>query len=153
MRQKGLVLVLMLVLVAGMTSGVLAAGSEDSDTFDINVNVLQGISISITDGPMDFGDVYTGAGEQTASVNADVTGEAEESYTLSFPDLTDSQVELDDDSGNIINVGLSSDGSGTLDTNGEESVAITGTIDSTELEDAETGEYTGNTTVEVVYDN
>ena len=144
MKRKAAILVLMVALVVGMTSGVFA-GDSDSDDFNISIEILEAIQISIEN--MDFGEVYVGSDTVQANTPATVTGGSNQDFLISG---FDDEAVLEGPGDNITVV-LENDASDmNLGEDGQYQFDITGSIDSAQLDTA-AGSYSGEATVTVQY--
>ena len=152
MIEKKLVLsliILMVVLV--MVPAVSRADTSSSESFGIYINIVQPISIEVTES-IDFGTVELGSGDLEAAVEAYVGGEGDYAYTVEFAD--EGQVFLEGtDSDEIITVWLENDleDYGQLDGEGADSFTISAFIAGEEIEDIARDSYSGEGSITIQY--
>ncbi|MCK8824766.1 hypothetical protein [Fuchsiella alkaliacetigena] len=153
MKNKSLSLGLILLLTLSiilLNSSIIMA--EDSAEFDLEITILEPISIEITEN-IDFGSVFPGEEEeQVGTVEAIVEAAPDTDYSVILNN-EDSQVILTSaETEDEITVDLEHDSRGSIGNQGEEDFEIEATIPAAELE-VESGDYSGTAVITVISDN
>ena len=150
-KRKLMMSLFLLVLLLVLVPPVSRADESASETFNIYINIVEAISIEVTE-DIDFGTVEAGTGDLEAAVEAFVVGEDDYSYSVEFSD--EGQVFLEGSgSGDIITVWLENDLEeyGRIGEEGQDSFTISAYISGEEIENISHDSYSGEGSVTIQY--
>ncbi|MFW5985387.1 MAG: hypothetical protein ACOCQ1_03805 [Halanaerobiaceae bacterium] len=153
MFKKGFIItfIVIMVLITIFLPEVTFSEEDSSDKFAVNIDIIEPLSIDVSD-DLSFGRVETGSADQETSVEASVAGEPGYSYSVSFSDGGEVNLENDNTSDSIPVLLDSSIGdTSELDSDGGDGFEITAFIAEEELEDITPETYSGQGMITVEY--